>query len=43
VLCGAFRSIFAAIAIGTDACNPDTAGNVFLKIHGPDLWVYAAC
>ncbi|GAU19658.1 hypothetical protein TSUD_185740 [Trifolium subterraneum] len=40
VVCGAFRSIFAAIAI--DKGNTDSAGNVFLNVHGRDLGVYAA-
>jgi dsRNA-specific ribonuclease len=40
VLCGAFRSIFAAIAI--DSGHPDTAGNVFLKNHGRHPGVYAS-
>ncbi|CAJ2664390.1 unnamed protein product [Trifolium pratense] len=41
VVCGAFRSIFAAIAIDTG--NPCNAGNFFLNIHGGlDLGVYAA-
>ncbi|KAK2409091.1 protein NUCLEAR FUSION DEFECTIVE [Trifolium repens] len=40
VLCGAFRSIFAAIAI--DSGKLDTAGNAFSKVHHGDLGVYAA-
>ncbi|KAL5064673.1 hypothetical protein RYX36_026410 [Vicia faba] len=35
VVCGAFRSIFAAIALDTG--DLDTAGNVFLTVHGRDL------
>ncbi|CAI8615814.1 unnamed protein product [Vicia faba] len=35
VVCGAFRSIFAAIALDTG--DLDTAGNVLLTVHGRDL------
>lgn len=40
VLCGAFRSIFGAIAL--DAENSDDAGKVFLTVHGRDFGVSMA-